>query len=132
MRRFVPALLLALAALPPLLGCDLLKGKSSDAGLVVDEAGVATTPTAAPTAPADPAAPGVTTAAPLSGPTVAPNGQPIKRADGGVVVGDAGKSDAAPAPQPGLPQFPGFDAGAFRGFDAGGLPFKIPDGGFKF
>jgi len=133
MRRYVPALLLALVALTPLLGCDLLKPKDADAGA---EAGVVTTPAVTTAAATDTAAvPGATPAAPLTpgAPAVSPNGQPVKRADGGVAVADAGpaaKSDAAAPVTPTMPQFPGFDAGAFKGFDAGGL-FRIPDGGFK-
>ena len=127
MRRYLPALLLALATLTPVLGCDLLKSKDADAGA---DAGLVTTPAVTPTTPVDPANPAATPAAPLPGsPAVTPGGH-LKHADGGVAVGDGGKSDAAVAPTPTL-QFPGFDAGAFKGFDAGGLFRGFDAGGFR-
>ncbi|MBX3229897.1 MAG: hypothetical protein KIT84_06140 [Labilithrix sp.] len=134
MRRYLPALLVTLASLTPVLGCDLFKEKGVDAG--DDGAVVESTPAATTAAVADPAATPTDTppAAPLGATTtapVAPNGQPaVKPADGGAAPKtDGGTTDGGAAPTP-PPLFPAFDASAFKGFDSGGL-FQGFDGGFK-
>ena len=123
MRRLVPPTLLLIAV--SAVGCDLLKGKSSE----TDAGAPVVTPAA--TDPATPATPGapVTPAAPLNPATPVHPSTPGVKTDGGAVA-DAGKTaDGGTAPTPPIPPFPPFDAGALKGFDAGGL-FRVPDGGF--
>jgi hypothetical protein len=131
MRRYLPALLLALAALGPfslvLTGCDLLKPKGDADAAAGDAApavaattaavGTATTPpTVAPTI-----APTMPTVTPTGTVTVRPPG-----ADASTPATDGGvKTDAGVVPVPTLNIPHLFDAGnPFKGFDAGG--FKIP------
>ena len=126
-RRFVPTALLVIAIAAPIAaGCNLLKPKETDAGLdgsvVVAPAATDTTQPANPTVPATPAAP-LNPAAPAHTAT------PAAHTDGGAVADSGARTDGGAAPAP-MPTFPGFDAGALKGFDAGGL-FRIPDGGFK-
>lgn len=128
MRRLVPSTLLLIGVTASLAaGCDLFKPKPTDSGLD----GAVVTP-AAPEPAAPPATPGapVTPAAPLNPATPTHPSTPAVKTDGGAVT-DAGKAadGAAPTPTTPIPPFPPFDAGALKGFDAGGL-FRVPDGGF--
>ncbi len=140
MRRYLPALLLALAAFAPfpLAGCDLidkLKAGKADAG---DDAAATT---AAPVVdadagvvpPVDTATATADAATPVA-PTTTGTVRPVVVTDAGVRVDaaapivDAGAKPAdagpAPAPTPTL-KLPGIDGGFLR-FDAGGLKLPFP------
>lgn len=127
MRRLVPTTLLLIGVSASFaVGCDIFKPKATDAG--TDPNATATATATDTNTPATPAAPGpVTPAAPL-GPATTPHTTPVKT-DGGATVADAGKTDGSAPAAPTIPTIPGFDAGAFKGFDAGALPFKLPDSG---
>lgn len=135
MRRYIPALLLALVALAPfpLAGCDMiakLKGGDADAGSDAAVVVAAGDDAAVAVAVVDGAAVTPTGTAPPLPTGTFTTVKPVVKADGGVVdaavapVADAGapKPDGGPAPTP-TPTFtiPNlFDAGGFK-FDAGGF-----------
>jgi hypothetical protein len=124
--RYVPAALLVLGiATPFVAGCGLLKPKENDAGADGAVVTPAVTDTTQPANPAQPATP----AAPLNPATPGHPATPAHHTDGGAVADSGAHTDGGAVPAP-LPTFPGFDAGALKGFDAGGL-FRVPDGGFK-
>jgi len=133
MRRTTVFALLGLASFT-LLACDMLKKHDADAA--VDAA----TTTPATTSAANTGAPPPTS--PTSVPTLGTptntaggGGHPVAHADGAAPAGDAapaGEGGAAPVPTPTL-TIPPFDAGAFKGFDAAGIPIPpgFDAGGFK-
>ena len=150
MRRYIPALLLALAAIAPfpLAGCDIINklkgGGEEDAGLEASveadvDAGEEQAPPPADTDAAPAPTTTLTTVTPTSTTTVRPatdasapatdaGAAPVADAAAPTPAADAGaaKADAGPAPAPTptlkIPQGL-FDAGGLR-FDAGG--FKPP------